>query len=78
MRVPITPIKVNDVECSEVEVNVAISNSVAIRAVPVDAEGNTHIAGTISVVGDDRYEDISTFMSSVAALVEDLLKTRGV
>lgn len=77
MRIAINPIMVDDVECSEAEVSVAVSSSVALRAVPVDADGNEHPDGTIGVVGDSSAPDIATFLSQVSEAVGQLLEARG-
>lgn len=77
MRIEINPITVNDVLCSEVEVSVAVSSSVALRAVPVDTEGNEHPDGTIGVVGDASQEDVATFLAQVSAAAGQLLEARG-
>lgn len=77
MRIAITPVTVDDVLCSEAEVSVAVSSSVALRAVPVDADGNEHPDGTIGVVGDVNQEDIATFLAQVSAAAGQLLEARG-
>lgn len=77
MRIAITPITVDDVLCSEAEVSVAVSSSVAMRAVPVDADGNEHPDATIGVVGDASAPDIAAFLAQVSEAAGQLLEARG-
>jgi hypothetical protein len=77
MRVQINPIVIDGQTCSEVEVSVAVSNSTAIRAVPVDANGTEYPTSPISVVGRQGTPDIDTFMNTVAQAVHTLLAGRG-
>jgi hypothetical protein len=66
------------VQCSEAEVSVAVSNSVAIRIVPVDGGGNEYPLSAIGVVGTSDQEDIAQFMSAVTSATIDLLEQRGI
>lgn len=77
MRINITPISVESengtVSCNEVEVSVAVSNSVAIRAVPVDGDGNEYPDAALAIVGDSSDQRIAGFMEQVATGVAALL-----
>lgn len=77
MRIPITPIIVDDTECAEADVSVAVSSSVAIRIVPIDTDGVEHPTAAAGVVGDPTQPDIAAFMDAVTAAVIELLATRG-
>lgn len=70
MRVQIPQVTVNDMVCTEAEVSVAVSNSVAIRAVPVDASGELHEDAPISVVG--VLEEFPDFSAGLKNLLETL------
>jgi len=78
MRVSITPVTVDDVTCSEAEVSIAISNSVAIRVVPVGPDGTTYDAAAVGIVGTEGQEDVDVFMSSVRSAASVLMASRGV
>lgn len=78
MRISIEPVVIDDIVCTEAEVSVAVSNSVAIRVVPVDAEGNEHPAAAMGVVGTQDQEDIVTFMADLTTAVDALLAARGI
>jgi NACalpha-BTF3-like transcription factor len=67
-----------NVACSEAEVSVAISNSVAMRIVPVDANGTEYPNNALGVVGDMSQEDIALFMAQVASAAADLMGARGI
>lgn len=77
MRITINPIMVDETTCSEVEVSVAASSTVAIRAVPVDAEGVEHPSGVIGIVGDANQSDIAEFLTQISTAVEKLFGGRG-
>lgn len=66
------------VSCTSGEVSVAVSNSVAIRVVPVDANGTEYPDSAVGVVGSDDQSDIATFLASVADATSVLLTERGV
>ena len=66
-----------DVSCSEAEISVAVSNSVAVRIVPVDVDGNEYPDAATGVVGTGDQDDISTFMDEVSAAVTVLIANRG-
>ena len=65
MRIQIIPTVVDGETCVEAEVSVAVSNSVAIRAVPVDGNGVEHPDGARAFVGDDSRPDAAAFMVMV-------------
>lgn len=73
MRIPISGVEVDGKVCVEVEVSVAVSNSVAVRAVPVDADGVEYPDHALAVVGDGSDERIGQFMAQVAAGAAALL-----
>lgn len=66
-----------NISCSEAEISVAVSNSVAVRIVPVDADGNEYLMSATGVVGTVEQEDIATFMDEVASAVTMLISNRG-
>jgi hypothetical protein len=81
MRIAINPITVTtdngDVVCSEAEVSVAVSNSVAIRIVPVDDEGIEYPLAATGVVGATDQPDIAEFFDAVGTAVSVLVSGRG-
>lgn len=78
MRIPFGPITVEDKVCTEAEVSVAVSSTVAMRVVPVDGEGVEHPDGAVAVVGGDDVADIAVFLSAVRDAAIALLDGRGV
>lgn len=66
-----------DVSCSEFEASVAISNSVAVRLVPVGPDGTEYPEQATGVVGDSSQADISEFMGAVAAALTTLVHGRS-
>lgn len=66
-----------DVPCSEFEASVAISNSVAVRLVPVGPDGTEYPEQATGVVGDSSQADISEFMGTVAAALTTLVHGRS-
>lgn len=78
MRLSINPVVVEDVTCTEAEVSVAVSNSVAIRIVPVSPAGVEYQEAALGVVGDSDQADIAVFLTSVAAATSALLTARGI
>lgn len=81
MRVTLsTPIIVStesgDVSCTEAEASIAISNSVAIRLVPV-VGGEERPDFTVGVVGTDEIDTLA-FMVAVRNAAEALLINRGI
>ena len=77
MRIQINPIEIDGQICNEVFLFVSVSNSIAIRAVPVDSEGTLYPNNPIAVVGNGDTPDIDTFMNTVAQAVHTLLVGRG-
>ena len=78
MRIPIAAVEVDDVTCSEAVVSVAVSNSVAVRVVPVDGEGTEYPEAAVGVVGTSDDADVAVFMGAVRDAVSALLAARGV
>lgn len=78
MRLPISPITVDDTVCTEAEVSAAISSSVAIRVVPVDADGVEHPNGALGVVGTADQPDVAAYLEAVTAATANLLTGRGI
>ena len=78
MRVPFGPVTVDDVVCSEAEVSVAVSSTVAMRVVPVDGDGIEHPDAALAVVGGDDVEDVTVFLAAVRDAAVVLLEGRGV
>lgn len=81
MRIVINPVVVHtesgDVSCSEAEASVAVSNSTAIRLVPVGSDGTEYPDAALGIVGDQSVTDIAEFMSTVQAAVTTLAQSRG-
>lgn len=82
MRININPVNVETeggvVVCSEADVSVAVSSSVAIRVVPVGPDGKEYPEGTMGVVGTQDQQDIVDFMASLAVSLDSLLEARGI
>lgn len=78
MRIPFGPVTVEDQVCSEAEVSVAVSSTVAMRVVPVDGEGVEHPDAAVSVVGGDDVADVAVFLSAVRDAAIALLEGRAV
>jgi hypothetical protein len=64
--------------CTEANVSIAISSSVAIRVVPVDADGVEHPEATQTIVGGPSSPDVRVIMNTVALAVEAVLEDRAV
>lgn len=81
MRIAIKPVTVETeagpVTCSEAELSVAVSNSVAMRLVPVDGSGNEYPADSLGIVGDSSAPDIARFLDAVKSASEVLVEGRG-
>jgi hypothetical protein len=78
MRIPFGPVTVEGQVCSEAVVSVAVSSTVAMRVVPVDAEGVEHPDAAVAVVGGDDVADVAAFLSAVRDAAIALLDGRGV
>lgn len=65
------------VTCSEAEVSIAVSSSVAIRVVPVDGDGTEYPDAAFGIVGSSDQSDIATFFTGLSALVAPLMANRG-
>ena len=78
MRIPIGAVDIDGVVCSEAEVSVAVSDTVAMRVVPVDADGVEYPEAAVGVVGGEEQADVAVFLADVSAAVEALLAGRGV
>lgn len=82
MRINVNPINIETesgaVTCTEAEVSVAISSSVAIRVTPVGPDGKEYMEHSLGVVGTQDQQDIVDFMSSVAKSLDVLLEVRGI
>lgn len=81
MRIQIKPTTVQtetgSAVCTEAEVSVALSNSVAIRVVPVDGSGTEHPEAFTGVVGTPEMDAaIADYVSSVTALTEALVNAK--
>lgn len=77
MRVAIQPVTVDGHTCVEAEVSVAVSNSVALRAVPVGPDGTEYPDAAIPVVGMSDHADVAAFLSVVSEASRVLLEGRG-
>lgn len=78
MRLPITPISVAGVSCSEAEVSVAVSSSVAIRIVPVDADNVEYLDAATGIVGTADQPDVAAFLAAVSDATSALITARGI
>ena len=78
MRVNITPIVVDGVIYSQANVYVAVSNSVAVRVVPVGPDGTEYPDAAIGIVGASGDPSTQDFMTDVTAAVLALLADRGI
>lgn len=76
MRLPISPITVDDTVCTEAEVMLAFSDSIALRADPVGADGTVFQSHTISIVGGPESVDVATFIDTVKAAMVVLISGR--
>lgn len=80
MRINTKPITVETesgpITCTEAEVSVAVSSSVAMRVVPIDGAGNEYADQAIGVVGDSNQPDIAIFLASVADASKVLIDGR--
>lgn len=81
MRIAINPINVETdaglVLCAEAEVSVAVSNTVAIRIVPVGPDGTEYSNNATGIVGGADQPDIETFLLELAASSLKLMQSRG-
>lgn len=81
MRIAIKPVtvetEIGPVICSEAEVSVAVSNSVAMRLVPVDGSDNEYPAASLGIVGDSSASDIAQFLDAVKSASVVLVEGRG-
>ncbi len=70
MRIIVHPITVETesgpVSCTEADVSVAVSSSVAMRLVPIDGAGIQYPDQAVGIVGDNQQADIATFLATVA------------
>jgi hypothetical protein len=78
MIINIKPVELADgTVCSQARVYCAVSDSVAIRVVPVDSDGVEHPEATQSVVGDSKDYAVGAFLDVVSGYVESLVSSRG-
>lgn len=78
MRITIPAVVVDGITCTEGEASLSVSTSVALRVVPVDADGIEYPAATITVVGNSGSEDIAQLVSTVKDAVETVITERSV
>lgn len=78
MRLPIQPLTVDGITCTAAEVSVAVSNSTAIRVVPVDANGLEYPDGALGIVGTADQPDTAAFLDAVATATAALIAGRGI
>jgi hypothetical protein len=82
MRITVNPITVDTdsgpVVCTEAEVSVAVSSSVAMRLVPVDSSANLYPDQAQGIVGTGDDADIATFLATVAEASRVLAVGRGI
>lgn len=78
MRIPISPVDVDGVVCSEAEVSVAASSSASIRLVPVDASGVEYpqaALGLVAIVGETESDAL---LAAIGDAVAVFVTARGV
>lgn len=82
MRLSINPVTVaigdDEVDCYEANVYVAVSDSVAVRVVPVRPDGTEFPDAAVGIVGTGDQPDIAAFLSAVSSAAGLLLAARGV
>lgn len=82
MRITVNPIIVETesgpITCTEADVSVAVSSSVAMRLVPVDGAGNLYPDQAQGIVGTNDQADIATFLATVAEASRVLAVGRGI
>lgn len=81
MKINIKPVVIETesgpVTCSEAVLSVAVSNSVAMRLVPVDGGGTEYPADSLGIVGDSSAPDIAQFLDAVLVASQSLVEARG-
>lgn len=82
MQIQIRPITIetesSTVTCSVANVSLAATNSVAIRLVPVDAQGNEYPLASLAVVGDSSDPDIAVLLSSLEIAIAAIVNVKGI
>ncbi len=73
----IVPTESGDVSCTIAEVSVAVSNSTAIRLVPVGPDSTEYPDAALGIVGSYGEPDITAFMNAVQVAVTTLAHDRG-
>lgn len=81
MRLSINPIicqtEAGSMTCTEAEVSLAVSDTLAIRLVPVDADGTEYPDAASAIVGDSRDPEIAAFLEALTSALINLLSGRG-
>lgn len=82
MRIQISPVTVNaengSVLCEEAEVSVAVSNSTAVRLVPVGPDGTEYPDAAMGIVGDSGDADVAAFMATMTTATATLAAVKGI
>lgn len=82
MQIQIRPITIetesSTVTCSVANVSLAATDSVAIRLVPVDAQGNEYPENAIGVVGVLGDAGTDVLLDAIQTAVKTFLSSRGV
>ena len=77
MKINIKPVTLEDgTVCSEGRLSAALSDSVAIRVVPVDPDGVEHPEATQSVVGGPDDYAVAAFQDVIKPYFETLIKSK--
>lgn len=77
MRLAMNPITIDGNVCTEAEVSVAVSNTTAVRVVPVDDNGTEYPDAALGIVGGPDEPDVAAFLATVATAATTLLAARG-
>lgn len=80
MIINIKPVEVEGVVCTTAVVNVAMSESVAIRLVPcatVDGEAKQYPEASLAILGTPEDADIAAFFAGVVDQVQILAESRN-
>lgn len=76
MLVPIEPVEVDGVTCTAVSVSLAVSSSLALRAVPVDADGVEVDGHVLSIVFGADDPALEGLFDALSGLVGPLIEGR--
>lgn len=78
MIINIPTITVDGDTCSQARVSCAVSDSVAIRVVPIDHNGKERPEATQGIVGGRDDQAIAAFLDGLTVAIENLVEIRGI